>query len=1171
MSNETSITWNFRQYFENKAFVAPYAEKSLKNLTRQITLPPRSTSTEAEKEQLIRHRLYYFAMGHKWKNLHNVVFQPFFDENGKQHTNDYVSLQKEKFPEKEKIQELIDNLRNLNNHYVHDFQKISFNEDNNDLRKFLKESFRMAATMVYFDHKNIWKELYDEVEKEVKKVVEGSSKNNNSKPYVEKLQEVYKKYIADQQFKNNLHSFLFNRFFPNKEKKEGEKTSDDHDYDKLRKEIGKSTLDSLLEKLLFVRVSSDYEWKINNEHAVFTIKQGEYLSFVGALFALCMFLYKDEAYSMMSSMDEYQFPKKTKKEKTEEEKAEEEKNKDEMMAKRNIMTFFSKKISAQDIDCEEKSLIYFRDIILYLNKYPLEWNKALEKEVNADKVFEVLKKEIAEMEENRILDVCLTPYPQRTIQSFILSDNFDKIPDVNKKMIDEQVEAIQKDVEKLAQRLKENTFFTSYGRNQDRFMEFALRYLAERNYFGSDAQFKCYRFYTTEEQNVFLESEKERLPKKEFDKIKFHRGRVVYFSTLADHRDRYPDWDTPFVFENNAIQIRITLNDKTVLLSIQRPLLVCLVQHCLMQDTPEGKGKNLLEDYYAHYRENLATALTAFGKSKTEVSSEDKNIIEQLFPRRAVKRWATGEEVQLTNKSLIQLLEEAERSEDRYRKKMKEVEETARKTGNPNLLVDFLKKNKGKQFKLRFVKKAWHLMYFKPVYKERYDGKKHHKSYHLTREEYNDFCRYMFAYDVAPDYQRLLRELLESKGFLANPELAGLFEKCQSLDDFYQDTKEIFKTWISTSVREQRKDRFQLSMYKNFSFNQEVPQPILYINLQHFLNHVKKDKGEQKYAYPLPQNQSYLISSYYFKDHQKSNNSTLNKLHFKLRNTCVEDCLLYEIAMYYFKKENPITDPARNKVNKILQSKDLFIEIQDKRELSKTFRLYFPFKQIEKVGSMLHNDQEKERLTDVPRYIDLLADREERKKNKQWNKEIRKIYDNYKSGKILLEDYTYLQKEVVRESGTFLSVYMEMEKFFILQEKLRPKPGRNNIVYKKITPLKTLLEEIEQEQKIEKFDNNGNRQSNIIRNDACHFSFPQKLYDTILIELEKKFIKKYVSSPTPLSFQDFPAPIRKVLDRFSKSVHNSLFQYKIKNQEERIATAQREYINQVIKKYIQPL
>lgn len=1123
MSNETSITWNFRQYFENKAFVAPIAEKSANNIRRQNSIG-----------KTIGQRLYYFAIGHKWKNLPNVIFQRFYDEQQEQYvTGDYMALQKEAFPKKD-IEELLRNLRNLNNHYVHDFQNLIIDkEKNNALRKFLKESFRMAATMVYFEHENIWERLREEANEEL------SNTSFTSEQYDKKLQELYQKHITNKDFKNKLCKFLSKKFLFNK-------TNNDHTL---------NDLDSLIEYLLFVRVSSDFEWKINNEHAVFTIQKGEYPSFVGALFALCMFLYKDEANTMISKVKGY---KKTKEK--------------EMMAKRDIMTFFSKNISAQDIDCEEKNLIYFRDIILYLNKYPLEWNKALEKEVNADKVFEVLKKEIAEMEENRILDVCLTPYPQRTIQSFILSDNFDKIPDVNKKMIDEQVEAIQKDVEKLAQRLKENTFFTSYGRNQDRFMEFALRYLAERNYFGSDAQFKCYRFYTTEEQNVFLESEKERLPKKEFDKIKFHRGRVVYFSTLSDHRGRYPDWDTPFVFENNATQIRLTLNNETtVLLSIQRPLLVCLVQHCLMQKTPEGKGKNLLEDYYAHYRENLATALTAFGKSKTEVSSEDKNIIEQLFPRRAVKRWATGEEVQLTNKSLIQLLEEAERSEDRYRKKMKEVEETARKTGNPNLLVDFLKKNKGKQFKLRFVKKAWHLMYFKPVYKERYDGKKHHKSYHLTREEYNDFCRYMFAYDVAPDYQRLLRELLESKGFLANPELAGLFEKCQSLDDFYQDTKEIFKTWISTSVREQRKDRFQLSMYKNFSFNQEVPQPILYINLQHFLNHVKKDKGEQKYAYPLPQNQSYLISSYYFKDHQKSNNSTLNKLHFKLRNTCVEDCLLYEIAMYYFNKENPITDPARNKVNKILQSKDLFIEIQDKRELSKTFRLYFPFKQIEKVGSMLHNDQEKERLTDVPRYIDLLADREERKKNKQWNKEIRKIYDNYKSGKILLEDYTYLQKEVVRESGTFLSVYMEMEKFFILQEKLRPKPGRNNIVYKKITPLKTLLEEIEQEQKIEKFDNNGNRQSNIIRNDACHFSFPQKLYDTILIELEKKFIKKYVSSPTPLSFQDFPAPIRKVLDYFLESVHNSLFQYKIKNQEERIATAQREYINQVIKKYIQPL
>ena len=79
-----------------------------------------------------------------------------------------------------------------------------------------------------------------------------------------------------------------------------------------------------------------------------------------------MFLYKGEAEKLISKIKGF--------------KRNEDKKEN---SKRNIFTFFSKKFSSQDINSEEAPLIKFRDIIQYLNRYPVVWNHEIEKNMKS--------------------------------------------------------------------------------------------------------------------------------------------------------------------------------------------------------------------------------------------------------------------------------------------------------------------------------------------------------------------------------------------------------------------------------------------------------------------------------------------------------------------------------------------------------------------------------------------------------------------------------------------------------------------------------------------------------------------------------------------------------------------------------------------------------------------
>lgn len=1161
-----SVEWHLRQFVMQKPNVAPVVDKSLRNIECQRNYSSDKKSGEI-KEFLLersRHRLYYFAVGHKWKSLSPVAFQRCYDEEqDKYHVNDYLALQKEYFPQVEAFKKLVENLRNLNSHYMHSFQFLKMEEEHDVMRRFLLEGFRMAVTMVYFDQKDIWKELRAKVDEE------NRAMNFTSEQYEERLQGEYRRWILNPLHQGLLHSFLFEKFFPILRTNTQNKQEENKQYEKWRNKMGKLSFENLLERALFFEVPSDFDWTIGQGHRLFCVEKGTYLSFVGALFLLSMFLYKDEANLLISRIKGY--------------KRNEGK---EMMAKRDIMTFFSKKVSAQDFDCEEKDLIYFRDILLYLSKYPLEWNEVLETTEEQTSAISALKTSIAKLEEARILEAFPKFYPSGTISSFIVGKNsrptptppalpyctFLKQREHEKEQQQQQIEAANRVLDTLERRLDDQTFFSSYGRNEDRFIEFALRFLWQEGYFGQDALIKCYRFYTTEEQTEFLEEARQTMPKKEFDKLKFHRGRLTHFVSFTEHKALYPEWDTPFVVENKAVQIKVCLEQQQVLFSFQRPLLMVLLQHALQSATVLNSGCGLLSGYYKHYQEQFTKVRKTFEESLQEsIGSESpmsttpafRKEAKRLLPRRALRQLDAPALLTNEKQTLEQWLVDAEREAERYQTRLEHVRELARKNHRPELLTHFLKKNKGKQFKLRFIKKVWNLLFFKPVYQQQLLANErgvpeHHKAFHLTRDEYKDFCRYLFALDSVPHYKVLLRELLERKGFLSDEQFREIFESEHSLSGFYDRTKEVFTTWLSTFSPAPRSDRYVLSAYKNLPNIAELsprlfeqPPHILYINLKHFLDyekskHAAKSGVTKQYAYALPQNQEYLVSTYYLEGVQEE--KVLRKLHFKLRNTRVEDCLLYELAMRYLHKGKDLQESARAAVGELLQRElELSIPLSD----GSTYHLTFPFKHLEKVESMLQYDHEKKMLQEAPNYLQLQFNSSA--KNRPAPQDIKAMHQRYQQEqKLSLNDFEKLKSKLIAQAGTFLPIILDLERYFLLKEGISLPSNKHYIPYKE---MKVLHHFVERE----------------IRNRVCHFRFPEKSYPELIAEVEQKFLqqekeewKSCLSASLPEDFSGFPPPLRDLLFDFLKAIHDKFFDHKIKDSQEKKCQAQKRYIREVL-------
>ncbi|WP_373841172.1 hypothetical protein, partial [Bacteroides heparinolyticus] len=700
-----------------------------------------------------------------------------------------------------------------------------------------------------------------------------------------------------------------------------------------------------------------------------------------------------------------------------------------------------------------------------------------------------------------------------------------------------------KEVAKLKERLKQKLFYTSYGRNQDRFMEMAIRYLATEEYFGKDAKFKMYKFKTVEEQTDYLEAVEndKSMSKQELDKQKFHNGKLTYYATYSEHCKKYPEWDMPFVIENNSFKVQLKLSETEISeteVSIQRSLLVYLLQDRLFP--PEGfyktSGESLFQEYYKGYKDRLKTACQAFeNKSVEQLTS-----IKKLLPRRAVKRQFSDEPMWQPTHTLYKILEEARRQEERYEQLLAYKRATARSIQSSEVYDHFIHKNKGKQFKLRFIRKAWNLMYFKDIYKNSLSTcGQHHKSFHITRDEYNDFCRYLFAMDTVPDYKSRLRMLLDQKSFFADKAFERLFNEGQSLDEYYRKTKVLFKEWVdkqqNVAVPE---EKYRLKNYKNFS-----EKVILYINLSDFIAFLIEKKrlqtnAEHKLCLPALRNIEHLIPGFYSVEGETTSRSMCKKL---MANR-LEDCLLYEMAICYLQKEKKkeIKQLNRRGVDVILNTNQVLpIEIKPDKGKTKpdkdktqgeVYYIEMPFNHIEKYVGIVSLKIKKEEkghrsfLSDLPGYIKLVNDKlvnEKNRPNGRGSKElerISRIYQNYleRGNKILLEEYNSIQRHIVTEAGKFISLYMELEKYFIYDNKMQLliiEGKRNRITFGKNSELGRLVEKER-------------------RNTAFHFGIPKgKLYTQIMRDIEYKFIERIVKLMNCKDYRSIPDEKRAVLDK----------------------------------------
>ncbi len=1281
MSNErteTSVRADFQRIFDNKCDITSLAEKSISNwyyISRNTTN--------------LRWRLHYFAVGHCFKSLpvsSDIIFRRYYDEQEKKHCyGDYQSLLVEQFALNEdtkdrdkdledrgkNLEAYISHLRNLNSHYVHTFDYSQIDKSS-PVGLFLKDALRMATTMTFIDSQKLW----DKWKQEAREALgsKGEAGLYTSEDYDTALRDKYAQHLKSEEFRRAYSTFLADMFYPKPKQAVEQEPSDKANEvadpnQQLRQAFIEQSIDKCIDSLLFVEVSEDIDWELPEKHKIMTIGKGTYLSFTGSLFLLSMFLYKDEAVQLISAISGY---KKT--------------DGEEMRYKRDIMTFFAKKRSSQDYNNEERQLINARDIIQYLGKYPIEWNKSLDLDSSQEiGIAEQLKRNIEFLEIERLFpdmvkdttfrdyawehifnkgnnealneryEVLLTkhravkhlydkvkqgkfdpqeykndPFKLFTLR-YVTKTYFAKDKKLRvyfeqwklqwigiSKEVREQFNnwektlATNSDVEIVKSRVQDKTFYTSYGRNQDRFMEMAIRYLAETNYFGEDAEFKMYQFYTTDEQTAYLEQEQEalensaikNLSKQEYDALKFHRGKLTHYCTYREHQERYPDWDTPFVVENNAFQVILqpkrtqpevdtythttdteqqskalqeAIADKPdpaqpnyrhrasgTIISIQRPLLVYILQDALFRTTQEHRGgethnqsqantqgqnpnsgsshtggtndqeqapkakgssENLLDLYLrSAYQEDYARVRDAF-KQKDK---EQLPLMRQLLPHRAIKKQFADPPLTRSSGAYHKILLDAEEQEKRYQQQC-----TDKKNVSPVAYNNFIRKNKGKQFKLQFVRKAWHIMYFKEIYKRQVSAQAgHHKHFHITRDEYNDFCRFLFAMDAVPQYKECLRALLTEKGFMQCSEFQQLFDKGISLDAYYDTTKEKFKAWIDQQGEEPiTPDKYNLEKYINLGGDK-----IVYINLSHFRNFLKvqgqlvvnakamseramrasqgradepsstsevtptsegctHDTGSvDMLTLPALCNRVYLIDDYYLgskcpnKDQQKA-----RTMYNALKSYRLEDCLLYEIAIRYF-TENGV-DPQKIKYNirEILTSECPFT-IEQTEENSQ-YTMLVPFKQIERfVGIAKHlyyNSEGKPKknnyLSKVPQYLKQAKERDS-------IKQIAERFD--KKRKITLNDFEKVQTDILLESRKFLAIYMELERYFIEIDKIRIKPNDktsnkkpNRITYWEIEKLQQLV------------DSND-------RNTACHFGVPNELYETKIEKLTIDLLKR---------------------------------------------------------------
>jgi hypothetical protein len=1124
---------SFKKIFDFKGEIAPIAEKAHRNL-----------EVKTKNEINLLQRVHYFAIGHTFKQLDKeALFKHELDsETQKKHPTAFLSLQSFDQPFCDELKVLVGNLRNLNSHYIHSFEKIKTDQLSERMKTFVAESFELAVIQTCY----------------------------NETVELTKTSLTFEAFSKQSDLDRKLVQFLCDKFYP-----VGNKESYPDDYLEYRTMFRTMKKQEAIDALLFAEVDTDYDWKLFGEHPVFTITAGRYLSFYGCLFMLSMFLYKSEANQLISKIKGF--------------KRNELK---EEQSKRDIFTFFAKKFSSQDIDSEENHLVKFRDLIQYLGKYPVAWNKEIELEPENPVLAIRLKMAIIDLEIDRSFpqyagNIRFRVFAKYTIwgkrflgkaiekeyiqQSFTSQEMEDfsyeintspklkgehlKLADLesrtstytnfkqqqrNGKEIDktkEKIKEIENEpnpvLEKLKKRIEANLLYVSYGRNQDRFMEFAARYMAEKHYFGSDAQFKLYRFYTTAEQNEAMEQLEDRLSKKEFDKLKFHHGKLTEYTTWTAHHGRYPEWDMPFVVESNAIPVKLTLGaagEKTV--SIQRDLMGYLLEHALYTDDTEGAGQRLISEYYAHHKHDFDKLKANLGTEP--IAPEQKADYKKLLPRRLVNNYCPPQESTISNESPLQrVLSKALQSEERYSK-------LTNKAKQENRYDDFVKHNKGKQFKLQFVRKAWHLMYFRESYDQQASYSGHHKRFHITRDEFNDFSRFLFAFDEVSAYKDFLRKMLDEKGFFSNEAFKTLFEQGRSLDELYNKTKQAYQRWLeSGQEREVNTEKYTLARYADL-----FADAMFYINLSHFTGFLRSKglfggkQGAMKYA--SLENVQYLIADFYMAERfDKAAHQNAKKLFNQLQAAKREDTLVYEMAMRYLQHEPQIVQTAKANVREIM-NKTLEFNITDANGRY-VYTLTVPFKQLESFETLIRHKEEQESSEFKSSFLANLAGYLEKVKIE---KDVKEVYERFRNKKLSFDDLGKVNNHLISASIKFTRQALTLEHYFIFK-KQQLIVHENWITIDEIPDLRAYFSKKE-------------------RNKAFHFSIPDQSYRMLTEKIEKTFAANEATPQKAASFDALTKPVKYVCRQMLTANHNEFFGRE-KDGKKKQRDAETRYFEQVIK------
>ena len=1172
--NHQLICQSFQSIFSNKGYMGSVAEKAKLNYL-----------TKSKHKINSQYRVHYFAIGHAFRHINTkAIFKYQLDESVKMELpTAFPALQCNEFnftinnngQQTDNLYQLIDDLRNLNAHYLHDFEKINVSNIDKRIIDFLKESFELALIQSCYklevqkaESKNII--LTGEEKNEILEAVNSSSNQFLLIDFIRKI------------FYQTLYTTPYHQL------KQEQKANKDF-IDQFK------TSAALIEWILFKELKEDLPWILNKDgdgssenhrHTLITIIKGKYLSYEACLFLLTMFLYKNEANLLIPKLKGFK------------------KNgnaQDE--SKLEVFRLFAKKFKGQDIDSNENHLVKFRDIIQYLSKYPLAWNKELENENNA--VCEELKKQIQKRELERIYgpyvkeevfykyalttffnckdteQPTLTNQQRKILDAKInMSDELkalykqlqeqekknEIIPPFNRNKLEHKIHttksrinAIEKsgdrmfnrNAEKLKLKIRHNTLYQTYGRNQDRFMEFAIRFLAEHNYFGQHARFKMYQFFTGEEQEQYLQEQSGTI---NFDKLKFHGGKLIYFDTFHNHLSKYPDWDMPFVIENNAAYIQLPDNNKIICL--QRGLVIYLLEHALKKSSIKEIGNTLLTYYWQVRQKDFSNAVNILQEQDT-IANEQKAGLKKLLPRRLLNQYAPAIKNSQNISALKAILVKAETSEQRYA-------ELWQKAGKTGYLKEFERKNKGKNFKLNFIRKAWNIMYFRDVYmsskafskqqeqdmqKNKEHERGHHKSHHITREEFNNFCRWMYAFDEAPEYKLFLRGLFEQKSFLNNAEFAGLFNHSRSLNELYLNTKKKYELWLNNHSADRTPTKYQLDNYATL-----LNEGVIHINVSHFINYLKQKgiidtNSDGALLFKSLENTSHLISSYYLSRTYKQTDKKTKKLFSELNQSKLEDCLLYEMAMYYLKEDGETAAKVKKNVFDILQQ-DIVFTVN--KNSNTEYNIIVPFKDIDKYKQLNAGKQISNFINELPLYL----------KEVQKEKAIRPVWDFYirNNNSITIAHINTVNSHLIKSASGFIKCIMSLEEYYIWKQSLALSDS-NRLDIKNITYLYT-----------EYFKNDKE-----IRDLALHFNIPfgsdgrLKNYQVTANYFEKLFLKKEILSVIR-QYDDLGFIRRQVTEIFLNQLHNEYFDRaskETKDKKLKAVKAREKYFSEIIKQVLQ--